>query len=140
MLSTSRSRAGGRSCICPRHTCRSACGRTSSAHLSRLRDHRRRARNRPAEIRIWKRRGVSARPPAPRKPRSARRLFTKANAARARHEYPDASESELKIILHEMWNRLPSHAREEYERGAADELERYNREMAEYQTEEPGAL
>ena len=39
-----------------------------------------------------------------------------------------------------MWNRLPAHAREEYERGAADELERYNREMAEYQTEEPGAL
>ena len=28
----------------------------------------------------------------------------------------------------------------EDERGAADELERYNREMAEYQTEEPGAL
>ena len=75
-----------------------------------------------------------------RKPRSARRLFSKANVARARHDYPDASESELKIILHEMWNRLPAHAREEYERGAADELERYNREMAEYQTEEPGAL
>ena len=74
------------------------------------------------------------------KPRSARRLFSKANVARARHDYPDASESELKIILHEMWNRLPAHAREEYERGAADELERYNREMAEYQTEEPGAL
>jgi hypothetical protein len=70
----------------------------------------------------------------PSQPLSAYAMFFKETQASIKSEKPDASFTELKTIVDTMWQVLGEEQKKKYEERSAQDKDRYNTELLEYQS------